>query len=152
MKTTCFLLSLLGLTLSGSLQAQTLEDLNWMSGYWVASEGGTTLEELWMPASGGIMVGLNRSVYVNGRSAFEYLRIAESGSSVVYLASPGGAVPVPFTLKKVTDTKAVFENLEHDFPQRIIYSLSGDQLTTRIEDKSGAKCQQWIWSKANFKP
>ncbi|ALS98158.1 DUF6265 family protein [Lacimicrobium alkaliphilum] len=152
MKTTFFLPGLLILTLSVSSKAQTLEDLNWMSGYWVSSEGGATLEELWMPASGGMMVGLNRSVYANGRSAFEYLRIAESDSSIVYLASPGGSVPVPFILKEVTDSKAVFENLEHDFPQRIIYSVSGDQLTARIEDESGAKGQQWIWRKANFKP
>lgn len=152
MKTTCFLLSLLVLSLSGSSKAQTLEDLNWMSGYWVASKGGATLEELWMPASGGMMVGLNRSAYANGRSMFEYLRIAETDSSIVYLASPGGAVAVPFTLTTVTSTRAVFENLAHDFPQRIIYSLSGDQLTARIEDESGEKGQQWTWRKTNFKP
>lgn len=150
MKTGSFLLSWLALILSGSLQAQTLEDLNWMSGYWVASKDGVTYEELWTTASGGIMVGLNRSVYADGRSAFEYLRIVESGSSIVYLASPEGRAPVPFTLKQVSRARAVFENLEHDFPQRLIYSLSGDKLTARIEDISGVKSQQWSWSKTDF--
>jgi hypothetical protein len=41
--------------------------------------------------------------------------------------------PISFKLVKLTGTVAVFENLEHDFPQRIEYSLEGDQLTGRIE-------------------
>lgn len=152
MKITYSLPGLLAFILSVSATAQTLEDLSWMSGYWVASRQGASYEELWMPAAGGVMLGLNRHINASGRSTFEYLRIAETDSSIVYLASPEGAAAVPFTLTTITSTSAVFENLTHDFPQRIIYSLSGDQLTARIEDESGKKGQQWSWSKASFKP
>jgi hypothetical protein len=49
------------------------------------------------------------------------------------------------------DQKVVFENLEHDFPQRIIYSRSGDTLTARIEDESGEKSMEWVWTKTKPK-
>ena len=39
----------------------------------------------------------------------------------------------------VTDREARFENLEHDFPQRIIYRRDGDSLTGRIEGVSMGK-------------
>ncbi len=142
---------LLVLTLfSFSIQAQSLSDLNWMAGYWTSSENGTTMEELWTPYAGGLLVGLHRDVFGNGRSSFEFLRIVQSEKDIVYLASPSGRPATPFTLKELSGQKAVFENLEHDFPQRIIYSREGDTLTARIEDKSGDKGMQWTWTKTKF--
>jgi len=51
----------------------------------------------------------------------------------------------------LTSEKVVFENLSHDFPQRIIYSRAGDKLTARIEDESGEKGMQWSWTKMELK-
>ena len=138
------------LLISTSLSAQSIADLSWMNGYWTNAQNGNSSEELWSSPDGGIMVGLNRGVYANGRSSFEFLRIVESEGKVVYLASPGGQTPTPFTLTEVNGEKAVFENLEHDFPQRIIYSRDSDKLTARIENASGEKGMQWTWIKTNF--
>jgi len=45
-----------------------------------------------------------------------------------------GAKPVVFKLTKNSDNEAVFENLQHDFPQRIIYRReSADALFARVE-------------------
>ena len=43
--------------------------------------------------------------------------------------------------------EVVFENLEHDFPQRIIYRRQGDLMVARIEgDGPGeTKARQWEW-------
>ncbi|MFV1885455.1 MAG: DUF6265 family protein [Balneola sp.] len=136
--------------ISTSLSAQTLSDLKWMNGYWTNQQNGNSSEELWSTASGGMMMGMNRGVYANGISSFEFIRIVESEGKVIYLASPGGQTPTPFTLTKVTGKKAVFENMENDFPQRIIYSRDGDELTARIEDSSGEKGMQWTWTKTKF--
>jgi hypothetical protein len=39
----------------------------------------------------------------------------------------------------------VFENLGHDFPQRVIYRKGADgKLTARIEDAAGRKFEQWV--------
>lgn len=135
---------------TGLSNAQKLTDLDWMTGYWSSSQNGNTQEELWTPASGGLMLGLHRDVFSSGRSSFEYLRIVESENKIVYLASPGGQSPTSFTLTESGNNKAVFENPEHDFPQRIIYSLDGGRLTARIEDTAGKNAMEWTWTKTNF--
>lgn len=146
-------ISLLVLTLfitSFSVQSQTLSELDWLAGYWTNSENGTTMEELWTPASGSMMLGLHRDVYGNGRSSFENLRIIETQGKIIYLASPGGRPATLFTLKETSVQKVVFENLENNFPQRIIYTRKGNKLTARIEDASGEKVMEWTWNKTNF--
>ena len=69
------------------------------------------------------------------------------GGSLVYLASPKGRQPpTPFALKSVTADGVVFENTEHDFPQRIIYQRGPEGgLTMRIEglENGREKTMQW---------
>ena len=50
----------------------------------------------------------------------------------------------------MTATRVVFENLSHDFPQRIIYSRKGKQLCARIEGTLQGKeeGEEWCWDKA----
>lgn len=129
----------------------TLPELSWLAGYWTSSEDGTTIEELWTNGSGYMMLGVHRDVYANGRSSFEYLRIMRTREGIVYVASPGGKPGTAFNMTENKDQKVVFENLEHDFPQRIIYSRSGDTLTARIENEAGDKSMEWIWTKTKPK-
>lgn len=150
MKTRIMLFLIAGI-LTVPAQSQSLSDLEWLSGYWTTtSQNGVTMEELWMKPSGGLMAGLHRDVFPNGRFSFEYLRIMETKDGILYVPSPGGKESVSFTLTEVTPNKAVFENLKHDFPQRIIYSLADKKLTARIEDESGKKGMQWTWEKTQF--
>ncbi|MFY0683281.1 MAG: hypothetical protein JXR20_01915 [Balneola sp.] len=153
MKRTILLFFLLGCCLN--LMAQTpdpsLPELAWLSGYWTSSEDGTTIEELWTNGSGYMMLGVHRDVFANGRSSFEYLRIMRTRDGIVYVASPGGRSGTTFTMIENKDQKVVFENLENDFPQRIIYSRAGDTLTARIENEAGDKSMQWIWTKTKPK-
>ncbi|MEQ8526015.1 DUF6265 family protein [Gracilimonas sp.] len=145
------LLSILILSTSNSLMSQNLQDLNWISGYWTGNTQGVDMEELWTPVSGNMILGVHRDVF-GEKSAFEFLRITtKDDGTVVYLASPSGKTPTEFTLSELTSEKVVFENLSHDFPQRIIYIRSGDKLTARIEDESGEKGMQWTWTKTIFK-
>ncbi|HKE01170.1 MAG TPA: DUF6265 family protein [Planctomycetota bacterium] len=109
-----------------------LESLAWMSGHWREISDRATTEELWMPPSGGLMLGLNRSVGGKGKAQFEYLRIEEDAQGVVYQASPRGAKPTPFRLTASEKGHAVFENPEHDFPKKIEYRLDGEKLVASI--------------------
>lgn len=116
----------------------TLEAIAWLGGHWrVEGRRGMT-EELWMPARGGMMLGLNRTVRGKAGAQFEYLRIVEDKQGVIYMASPGGAKPTPFRLTEASAAHAVFENPEHDFPKKIEYRLDGEQLKVQIAgDKPG---------------
>ncbi len=151
MKKSMLVAVLISFTIPSQLNAQmvapTLPELAWLSGYWTSSEDGNTIEELWTTGSGYMMLGLHRDVFSNGRSSFENLRIMRTQDGIVYVASPGGQPGTTFKMTKNSNQKAVFENLENDFPQRIIYSRTGDKLTARIENEAGDKSMEWIWIK-----
>ena len=51
-----------------------------------------------------------------------------------YVAKPSGQAEAAFSMKSIDDGVVVFENLAHDFPQRIIYRRNADaSVTARIE-------------------
>jgi hypothetical protein len=88
-----------------------------------------TLDERWSPAAGGALMGTSRTIARGNMVAFEFLRIVERDTSLVYVAQPNGATPTEFTLVELGEQRAVFLNPRHDFPQRISYELSADGLT-----------------------
>ncbi len=101
----------------------------WLEGAWARTDDrGRRTEEYWTPPRAGTMFGMNR-VIANGKTVFfENLCIeAQEDGTLVYLASPKGRQPpTPFRLVGVTGDAVVFENPEHDFPQRIVYELAPD--------------------------
>lgn len=101
---------------------ESVDSLAWLSGCWQGELG----EECWLPPLDGTLLGLNRGP--DGKH-FEYLRIArDEDGGIAYFASPMGRCPAtPFRLTESTDRRAVFTNLEHDFPQQIIYWIEGGQ-------------------------
>jgi hypothetical protein len=59
---------------------------------------------------------------------------------------PKGVKSDSFPLKEVAERRAVWENLKHDFPQRIIYRVGTDgSLIARIEGTtpSGERHMEW---------
>ena len=138
---------LLCLALALPLSAATVADLAWMAGHWKGTSGDTIMEEIWTDPRGGMLLGMHRDVNANGRSFFEFLRIEETEEGLVYLAQPRGAVPTPFRVVEITEGHVVFANPQHDFPQRIIYSLKDGRLCARVEGE-GQPAEEWCWTKA----
>ena len=124
-----------------------VEDLAWMAGHWASESDGTRSEEGWFAPAGGILVGLHRDVRPDGRAFFEYLRIESGEDGVAYVASPMGRPGTPFALVACGDARAEFENPEHDFPQRIVYAVEGDELVARIEGRvdGESRSSEWRW-------
>ena len=84
--------------------------------------------------------------------SFEYLRIQRTPSGIVYLASPAGRDPTPFPLTTLEDRRVVFENPDHDFPQRITYWLDETgALHARVEgDVNGdTRTDEWVWQRTH---
>lgn len=125
----------------------TLADLAWISGDWAAVEGRMEMEELWTAPKGDLILGLHRDWRQGARRAsFEYLRIEARAGAIVYLASPGGGAVTEFVLTELEGQRAVFENAEHDFPQRIVYAREGEVLSARVEDLQGERSVSWSWA------
>ena len=113
-------------------------DLAFLQGEW---EGGTPdlrFEERWTEESGGLMLGLGRTVKDNRAVAFEFLRIEFRKDGVFYVAQPGGVPPTEFQLTASDVHSATFENPKHDHPKRIRYVLSPEgELAVDLDGDEG---------------
>lgn len=59
----------------------------------------------------------------------EKLRLVSKNDTLWYMptvSNQNDGKEVSFKEKEITATKLVFENMEHDFPQRIVYELTSD--------------------------
>jgi len=133
---------LLSTLLCGSAMAENdkapLSALDWLKGCWGSTNRGREVSEQWMKPAGQTMLGMSRTI-ANGKTvAYEFLQIRQDASGdLFYVAKPSGQTEASFKLVKFTRNEFVFENPDHDFPQRIIYRLETDgSLSARIEGKN----------------
>jgi hypothetical protein len=82
---------------------------------------GRFVEEHWLPARGGMLISVGRTVQDGKVRGFELLRIEQRDGVVTFVAQPDGAPPVPFRLVASGPDWARFENRAHDFPQLVEY-------------------------------
>src|SRR5262245_33485585 len=120
MKTYVFMLAIL-VPATITAQTQDLNQLAWISGTWVGTEGRVEMEEHWTAPKGNLMLGLHRDVTGDRTVSFEFLRIEKTAEGIAYIAQPQGRPPTSFRLIDSSQARVVFENKTHDFPQRIIY-------------------------------
>ncbi len=116
---------------TGSSLAQTkasFNEVSWLSGCWQGRQGKAVIEEIWSKAAGGTMLGLGRTVSGNRTVSFEFMQFREENGRLVFLPQPQGGTRVSFPLKDSFGEKVTFENLKHDFPQRVIYERRGKAL------------------------
>lgn len=121
-------------------QTTTIESFAGMAGCWERSEKGSLFNEMWMKPAGMSMIGVGRTVKGGKTVDFEFLRIEQRLDGVYYVAKPkANKDETAFKLKTAEGGTYVFENLEHDFPQRIIYNLNGNSIAARIEGTENGK-------------
>ena len=134
---------LLALALTGAVcalvQAQSnnadLARLAWLGGCWKAASGEAGSEEYWMPAAGDTMMGMGRTVKQGKTVTHEFMQIRVGADGVLsFVAHPAGQRSAAFAMLRMSDNEVVFENAQHDFPQRVAYKFEADgKLAARIE-------------------
>jgi hypothetical protein len=125
---------LLGATGGAAQQPAPLGHAGWLAGCWEHRAQGRVTFEMWMPPAGDLMLGASRTVAGNAVREFEQLRIRAEGGKLVLTALPSRQAEASFSSVRTSDTLLVFENLAHDFPQRILYRRRGaDSIVARIE-------------------
>ena len=103
-----------------------IDDAGWIAGCWDYTRNGRHVVEHWLPAEGGTLMGVSRTV-ANGKTAeWEFLIIRAGAKGLEYVARPSGQAEAVFTSTRVSGAEIVFENPTHDFPTRIIYARHGD--------------------------
>jgi hypothetical protein len=95
----------------------------WLAGCWALESGGRVVEESWMPARGGVMLGMSRATKADRVTEHEFVLLRAVGSALEYRVRTGDQPEVVFRAAAPSDSEAVFENPAHDFPKRIGYRL-----------------------------
>lgn len=125
-------------------------DLSWLEGRWSGERDGVVSTELWLAPAPGALLGVHSDVKAGHLVSWEFLRIETTPEGVSYLASPRSAPPTAFRLVEAGERRLVFENRQHDFPQRILYWLdAAGALHARIEGPRGERTasEEWVWTR-----
>lgn len=114
-------------------QPAAVQRLAWLQGCWAIDTPERTVEEQWMAPRAGSLLGMSRTVRGGKLTAHESVIVRERGDRFEYEVSPSGQATTVFASTEIGDSSVVFENLQHDFPQRIGYARRGAALDAWIE-------------------
>jgi hypothetical protein len=119
----------------------SINGLAWLKGCWRLDRNGRETTEHWLKPAGGTMLGISRTVADGKTVEFEFTQIRQDEKGdIFFIAKPSGQPEATFKMTKGSANEVIFENPQHDFPQRVIYRLQSDgSLLGRIEGVSKGK-------------
>jgi len=122
-------------TTASAEEAWSVADLGWLAGCWESVGGEVGSGEQWTFPAGGTLFGVSRTIHDSKTIGYEFLQIRETDDGgIEFVAQPSGQAAAAFAMVRMSADEVVFENPDHDFPQRIIYSVAADEtLEARIE-------------------
>jgi len=104
-----------------------LSDLGFLKGNWTMNTSKGRIVESWKMNSDSGMDGISYSVSSKGDSTLlETIKLYESDGNIYYEPTGYGAgndSTVSFRLISANQGVYVFENIDHDFPQKISYQM-----------------------------
>lgn len=132
------------LLIAGDLASAAEPDiarLAWLAGCWKNESAEPGSGEYWTPLSGGTMFGVARTVKQGKTVEFEFMQLRHlPDGKLAFIAQPSGQRTTVFPLLRINESEATFENLQHDFPQRVIYARADEsRLRARIEGMRSGK-------------
>lgn len=141
---------LAGVSLADELDHKaSIRQMGYLAGDWSETTDGVTVEEHWIGPVGGVMAGMTitHSDKPGAKTTVELMTIELIDETLVFTARLDGQPPVAFKLKEADNGIATFENLDHDFPQRVTYEIAGDmdELRASIEGTIDGKTQSMSW-------
>jgi hypothetical protein len=131
---------LLSLVAAGT--PEKIDQIAWLQGCWQLDSGGRVVEEQWMAPRGGVMLGMGRTVRDGKLVEYESVVLREQDGRMAYEAHPSGQPPAVFTSQTIGESTVVFENLAHEFPQRVGYTRDGESLLAWIEGTANGKSRR----------
>lgn len=115
---------------TNSEQSGKLQQASWILGSWSMETPDAVITETWEEKSKLEYTGNSKVINPAGETMFtEKLRLVYENDTIWYLpavSNQNGAQEVRFKGVSISDKEAVFENLQHDFPQRIVYQKTSD--------------------------
>lgn len=137
---------------AATIAGAAVADLGWLAGTWSQAKDGKTVREMWLPPQDGAMAGLTLTTRPGKPPVAEFAKITVEPAGVTYTAIVGRQPPTPFVLKSASADEVVFENLDHDFPQRVFYRRCGRDLCAGIEGTMKGKLEREEWRYRRARP
>lgn len=139
------LIVLAGLVTSAAATPANARDAalpEWMIGQWCTPPSLTDYEcETWTRESSRVLQGMARR-----DDEIELMRISAEGGRLVFHAEPSDQDAADFYAAGPQPPRSIlFENLAHDYPQRIRYWREGDLLMAEISLADGGKPVRWTY-------
>ena len=129
-----------------NIKSVSLNDMRWLIGNWEMNIEGSKLYENWEKSdkkySGKSFMTLETDTLFSESISLE---IKENILCyVVLVKNQNNNQSVVFKFKEFIYNEFRFENLEHDYPQRIVYKkINSNKLYARIEGNNNGKVQQY---------
>ncbi len=131
--------------------ADQVDKLTWMAGTWVQDADGVSVRETWLAPNDGAMGGVGQTNRPGKRPLVEFMKITAEPAGATFTAIVPGQPPTSFVQIAGRDGEVVFENKDHDFPQRVIYRRCDADLCARIEGTISGKLQFQDWRYTRMK-
>lgn len=120
----------------GYLQKNPIQYANWLIGTWENKNAKGSIFETWQQISQIKLSGKSYKIKGSDTIVFENIQLVQENDDLFYVPVVHGqndGLPVRFALKNITPEEMTFENLGHDFPQKIQYTKIGfDSLHAEI--------------------
>lgn len=103
-----------------------LEKSHWLIGKWENKTIEGESAEIWRKENDSTYTAISYFVAENDTISNEKIRLEQRAGQLYYIPLVSGQnknQPVRFTLTTLSDKQMIFENPEHDFPQKITYTL-----------------------------
>lgn len=144
MKTGLFLfITVVGLTVLYAWRTKQTGDITkaeWIMGTWENKTPRGSVYENWVKNTDSEFSGTSYTIKAKDTIVFEKIRLVQERKGLFYIPivkNQNDGLPIRFVAKQISDSKLVFENPNHDFPQIISYTRIGsDSLVAEI---SGSK-------------
>jgi len=82
--------------------------------------------EEWRLINGSELIGIGFSIEEGDTVLSEELYVKKFSDQLAYVALPVNQAITLFALAEYSESKFIFENEEHDYPQKIIYKFTAD--------------------------
>lgn len=113
--------------ISGStVQESLLIKAEWLIGTWENKTPRGSIYETWDKIGISEYAGMSYILKESDTVIFESIRLLEKSEGIFYIPrveDQNEGLPIRFSLKSMTNKQFTFENLNHDFPQIISYTL-----------------------------
>lgn len=120
----------------------------WLVGRWESNADGGLLSETWKKEKNAYSC---ETYFVAGGDTLfeEHVLLKEINGKLVYspvISDQNHGKPTDFTLTSSSANTMIFENPQHDYPQKIMYVLKGDSLIATISGKRAGKTESEVFA------